>query len=524
MKDFLTQMRRLWGDLGLNQRVSIVLAVLATIAGMVALTIWSGRPQFQILYSGVDPKEMSEIVATLQEKEIPHEVSASGTGVSVPSDSIHTARLELASRGIPNGGNVGFEIFDKGNFGVSDFVQRTNYLRAVQGELARTISQLKQVRSARVMVVAPENKYLLADRNSRPTASVFVQTGGGLLSHESVNSIRFLVANAVEGLRLNDVAVVDHHGNVLSQEIAEDSVLGAATGAFKYKASLEDYFTRKVESMLTPVVGMGKVVARVSVDIDQEAQTKVDEIIFPETATVVSQSSTDDSTISSESNPTRVVGADANLPEEGANPATSQVSSSEQSTRNKQQDYAMSRSTVETQRAPGAIRRISASVFLAQRSVENEAGELVPEPRTTEELENLRTMVVNALGIDQNGLGTGEPLVALTEAPFEGDNPLLQGGLEGGNFYQWSEIGQKLFAVGIAVGMFVIFLRLLRKQKPDAIRMEVVNANEEKEQLPDLKDITPSLTPELLNELIRQKPDNVSTALKNWASAAATKK
>lgn len=524
MRNFLQQLTRIWGDLGLNQRVSIVLAGLGTIVGLVLLTMWSGRPQHQMLYSNVEPAEMADIVSTLNENGIPHEVDPSGTSVSVPSEHLHTARLELASQGLPTGGSVGYELFDKGSFGMSDFMQRANYIRAVQGELARTIARIRQVKEARVMIVMPENKYLLTDRNARPTASVLVETGGLVLPPESVNSIRFLVANSVEGLQLNDVAVVDNHGNVLSEELSEDSMMGAATGAFKYQRNLEEYFTKKIETMLTPVVGLGRVVARVSVDVDQEAQKKVDEIIYPETATVVSQSSSEDSTLSTETAPGGAVGVDANLPEDdGAVARNQQVSNSEQSKKNRSQDYAMSRSTVETQKAPGAIKRVSAAIFLAQRSIEGDGGEMVPQPRTQEELNRLQQMVTNALGIDQNVGPAGDTLVTLTEIPFEGDSMMTPGsGPAAGDLFVWAEVARKGMAVAVAVGMFVIFLRLLRKQKPEAVKMEVVQ--EEKEQLPDLREITPSLTPELLNELIRQKPDNVSTALKNWVQVPVAKK
>ena len=159
-------------------------------------------------------------MAALDDAKVSYRVS--GGSIYVPADKIYTMRMQLAGKGIPQGDGVGFEIFDKPNFGISDFVQRANYLRAVQGELARTISQIDEVEAARVMIVVPENRLLL-DKDKYPTASVFVRVRGNTqLQPQSINSIRFLVANSVEGLKPNHVTVVDNLGNVLSENSDDD--------------------------------------------------------------------------------------------------------------------------------------------------------------------------------------------------------------------------------------------------------------------------------------------------------------
>src|SRR5882724_8001434 len=226
MKNFFLSLANLWKELGLNQRVSLVLAALVVVAGLTALTIWSRRPDMQLLYGRMSEKDAAAIISQLQTQNIPHTVSGGGTSVYVPSDQVYRLRMELASKGLPSGDGVGFEIFDKGQFGLSDFVQRTNYLRAIQGELARTITQLQGVRAARVMSVQPENRLLLTEQGVKPSASVFVDVGGSRLETEQVNAIRNLVANAVQGLLPDAVAVVDNHGRVLSEELKQDPTLG----------------------------------------------------------------------------------------------------------------------------------------------------------------------------------------------------------------------------------------------------------------------------------------------------------
>ena len=216
MMKFAQSLLGLWKQLGLNQRVSLIVASLALAGGMAAIVIWSRRPDYQLLYGQLGAKDAGAVVAYLDAQGVPYQVTAGGSAVEVPSDRVYKLRMELAAKDLPGGDGVGFEIFDKGQFGLSDFVQRTNYLRAIQGELGRTIAQLQGVRAARVMIVQPENRLLVTDENVKSTASVFVDLGGGRLEPDQVNAIRHLVANAVQGLQPDQVAVVDNHGHVLS--------------------------------------------------------------------------------------------------------------------------------------------------------------------------------------------------------------------------------------------------------------------------------------------------------------------
>src|SRR5579883_635216 len=218
------QLSGIWKQLGLNQRISIILATVVVVFGIVGLAYWSSRVDYSLLYGKLDEGEAAKVIAALDEMKVPYQISRGGGAIMVPADKVYQIRMQMAGKGIPRGEGVGFEIFDKANFGISDFVQRANYTRAVQGELARTISQLDQVESARVMIVMPENR-LISYNTRKPTASVFVRVkGNSQLPQSSVNSIRFLVANSVEGLQANNVSVVDNQGNVLSENQENDSV------------------------------------------------------------------------------------------------------------------------------------------------------------------------------------------------------------------------------------------------------------------------------------------------------------
>ena len=200
------QLIGVWKELGVSQRLSIALTAIIVIVGLTGVAYWSSRADYGLLYGKLDDTEAGKVVAALDDAKVPYRLGHGA--IYVPSDKVYAMRMQLAAKGIPKGDGVGFEIFDKPNFGISDFIQRANYLRAVQGELARTISQLDEVDAARVMIVMPENR-LLTDSQKKATASVFVRVkGNSQLTPSAINSIRFLVANSVEGLQAkSDFAV-----------------------------------------------------------------------------------------------------------------------------------------------------------------------------------------------------------------------------------------------------------------------------------------------------------------------------
>ena len=312
MKSFLLQFTQLWRQLGINQRISIGVAIVGVIAGMTALVVWAHRPQMQLLYGRLGEKDIAEVITAVQAAGVTYELGAGGSSVYVPSDSVHKLRMQLATKGVPAGEGIGFEVFDRANFGISDFVQRTNFGRALQGELARTITQMQGVRAARVLIVQPENRLLFSDVKAKPTASVFIE---GTLNAESVNAVRFLVANAVEGLRADDVAVVDHHGNVLTQGLKDDPQLGLASSQMKLRKSVEDYYSNKVETMLSKVLGPGSAVVRVAAELDTENTVRTEERFDPEGQVLRTETTTDDSTLTNEvAAPKAATGASANLP------------------------------------------------------------------------------------------------------------------------------------------------------------------------------------------------------------------
>ncbi|OIO59371.1 MAG: flagellar M-ring protein FliF [Verrucomicrobia bacterium CG_4_10_14_3_um_filter_43_23] len=523
MKTYLIQLQSVWKDFTLGQKLSIFLAVGIVFVGIAGMVIWSGKQQMQLLYGKLDNTDMAEVVKTIEEKSIKYKIGAGGSSIFVPSDQIYKLRMDLAVKGVPSGGSVGYEIFDKPNFGISDFIQRTNYLRAIQGELGRTISQLRGIRSARVMVTVPENKLLAEQANTRATASVFVETGGYLLPEESVNSIRFLVANSVEGLDVNNVAVVDNNGNVLSEQLKNDGSLSVVTGQLRYRKTLEDYFSKKVETMLTKVVGPGGVVAKVSVSLNSDATKITEEKFDPEGQVARTLSTTEDTSTSSETQTNVIAGATATLAGENTASSTEPVNSSQSVRKNKTTAYEINKSIYETVKVPGSISHLSASVFVAMREeIGGKTGGFNPKPRTAEEIEAMRQIVINTLGITAENAKN----VTIQEMPFvrsevlKGPDPM---GIPE-PVRRWAEFLRGYGAIGIAILMFVVFLRMLKKHKPQMSTLELMDERRRTENtIAKSKDSNMRPTADLINDLIQEKPQNVSAALQNWITSTQTK-
>lgn len=522
MKVFLEEWQKFWKELDANQKVTLFFAGLIVLAGTVAIVMWSQRPEMRLLYGSVNDKDAAAIVAHLDSMGIPYEIRAGGSAIYVPEKLVHRARMDVVSQGIIQGDSVGFEIFDRTSFGVSDFIQRTNFIRAVQGELARTITQLRGVHSARVMVVIPDNRLLLVSDNVATTASVFVDVGGGTLSASAVKSIQSLVANAVEGLISANVAVVDNHGNVLSEDRERDALMLSSSSVMEFRQSMETYFADKVESMLERIVGRGNVVVRVAAEVDSDQVSRLEERFDRASSVVRSQRTQEETRSTVGGTPSGVAFM---VLDDAASTGT--PSRTDEETRNREQEFEIDRTVTNIVRAPGSVRRVTASVFVApltQRVGTGEAATVEVINRTPEQIQNLREMVATALGIslDSPDMGT----VTVQETLFAGDqhsqfaSHALAGPID---LTLWMKFGEEILGSIIALILFLVFLTLYRKSRSQSNPFEELNHRVEALSRQNNNALTAqNVTPELLNELIRQKPDNAGTTLRNWLAGKST--
>jgi len=263
----LENFREVWRRVGLFHRVALVAILLASSGAVVLLVDWARRPSMSLLYSKLAPEEAATIVEKISDADIPYQLKEGGTAVYVPQKDVYSLRLTMAGEGLPVGDQAGYRILDNPQIGTSPFFQRVSYIRAIEGELAKTVQTLDGVVSARVHIVRPEAT-LFNSEQSRASATVALRLGGGRrLTNANVAAIVHLLAGGVEGLQPSDVVVVDSQGNLLSG--SDDEALAKKAGTFlEYKSQLEEYYAEKAESMLATVLGPNRSSVRVSAEID----------------------------------------------------------------------------------------------------------------------------------------------------------------------------------------------------------------------------------------------------------------
>jgi flagellar M-ring protein FliF len=516
------QLQTIWGQLGLNQKVTITATTLAVLIGLGTVAFWSSRPSYSLLYGKLDEAEAAKVVAYLDEAKVPYEVSRGSGNIMVPADKVHTTRMQLASKGLPKGEGVGFEIFDRSNFGISDFVQRANYLRAIQGELGRTISQVESVETARVMIVMPENRLLVSDKN-KPTASVFVKVrGNALMPQQTVNAIRFLVAGAVEGLKPQNVSVVDNSGNVLSDSLEPDSVVGLTQTQLEMRKKMEGYLAKKAEGMLETVLGPGQAVVRVSAEMNFDTLTRTEEKFDPEAFVLRSATINDESTDSLSTSPVaQAPGVDINTAGETNNVASA-VPQNNNRTKKKitNNQYEISKTISSTVQAAGNIKQLSAAVFIAAK-MNGTGTNRVAEPRGKEELEKIRTLVQSALGIQQNAEGRKD-VITVEEFAFndQGAGDITATLQKDQKWQMWMQIGQTVAYP--VLGLIVIFMlfRLFKRAPNVDIPIGVPVGDG---QNGNGRGRHPVVTVDVLNQLIRENPQNMTQAIRSWMTRGESK-
>lgn len=521
LKRLLSQLGAIWSQVGLNQRISLVLGGMLVIAGIAAVAFWSSRVDYSLLYGRLDDSEASKVVAVLDELKIPYQMQ--GGQIMVPGDKVHFLRMKLIERGLPRGEGVGYELFDKSNFGISDFLQRANFVRAIQTELARSIVLMDGVDSARVFVVIPENRLLL-EAQKKPTASVLLKTHGNApLSTSTINSIRYLVANAVEGLQANQVAVMDNRGNTLVADNESDSVSGLSATQLNVRRQYEQYLAKNAESMLEKVLGPGQAVVRVAAEISFESGRKEDEKYDPEGQVTLKEESRDKKNDSNNAQASGgPAGVSSNTGETNA-PAASPSNTSKLSEKTVTKTYGVTRITSTTVQPPGTIRRLSAAVFVNAR-FEGEGTTRKPVTRSPEELEKLKRIVQSTVGIQAGPDSQRKDELTLEEMPFN-----EQYAADLSKQIQKEETKQMVFSIlrnlgypVLAIGAFMVFFRLLKKTSAENI--PILAPPDEPEPLEALstagwgnKSRKPeAVTVGVLNRLMKENPENMSLALKNW--------
>ena len=528
LKKLFAQLAAIWRELGLNQRISVVLGAVIVLVALGSLAFWSSRVDYALLFGKLDDTEAAKVIAYLDESKIPYQTSQGGGSIAVPRDKVYSVRAQLALRGVPRGEGAGFDLLDKPNFGISDFIQHANWLRAVQGELARTISQFDGVASTRVMIVVPENRLLL-DNQKKPTASVFLTVKGSApLAAQTVNAIRNTVANSVEGLQTANVSVVDQLGNVLTPTGDQDSAAAIATTQLASRRAQEEDLAKKAESLLEKVLGPRQAVVRVALDINWDSGNRFDEKFDAEGAVPRHEDTTDDKTDSTTATSGGgTPGVSANTGESNAVAAAgSPVNNSKVTKKTTTKEYAISRTVTSVTQSPGDFKRMTAAVSVAAK-FEGEGKDRKVVARSPEELEKLRRIVISALGLQIGPEAKRKDELTLEEMSFNDPSAeLAQLMHKEETKLFWLGLGRQLIYPTLAIAVLCLFWRAFKRTTLDNIPIgvpvgQMANGEADVEMNPhgewQAKPRRPeAVTVKVLNQLIRENPDNITQALNTW--------
>jgi flagellar M-ring protein FliF len=435
------------------RRVTIAAVGLASILGVLGLAWWVQRPLFRPLFTNLSESDAAQIVEALKAEKVPFAIDDGGHAVLVPAERLYELRLSLASRGLPEGGGVGFEIFDKQTLGQTDFLQRLNYQRALQGELGRTIAQLGGVESARVHLAIPERSLFVAE-DRRPSASVVVKlVSGRTLARAQVDGIVHLVASSVEGLTVDNVTIVDEGGRVLTPDRRGADASGVSSAALEYQQAVERQLADRVEGMLGAVVGRDKTIARVAASLDFSRVERTEEVYDPDRTAVKTQRSTKEQTTGAQG-PGGAPGVQANLTNDAAAVPESQGSRTER--KDDSQTYEVTKTTSRTIAPVGALKQLSVAVLI-DGTYKDEGGKKTFVPRPAEELDRLKELVKSAVGFSEQ---RGDK-IEVTSVAFQSEELPAGEGILGAAGRWAPSVLMRLLAVAFAAGMLLYVVRPL---------------------------------------------------------------
>ncbi|HTF96972.1 MAG TPA: flagellar basal-body MS-ring/collar protein FliF [Cellvibrio sp.] len=394
-------------SLNLLRQVGLMVTLAASVAIGFAVVMWIQGDDYRPLYGRMDNLDAANVVDVLEQNQIKFKVDENSGAILVASEDVHMARLKLAEFGLPSSPTQGFELMDKEQpLGTSQFVENTRYQRSIEGELARTITSITSIRSARVHLAIPKKTVFVRDVTN-PTASVFLEVfAGRMVDPAQVKAIMNLVASSVPGMKMADVTVVDQHGNLLSTG-EESADLLLATKQHQYSKEVESSVIKRINSILEPVVGGGKFRAEVSADIDFTAIEQAAETFNPDLPAVRSEQTLNETRRAGDV-AAGIPGALTNQPPgtttevpEQVDPATGQPVAPAQPTNNREQatrNYELDRTVSYTKHQQGSLKRLTVAVVVDDKVVRNADGTETLVPWTENELERLSILVRDAVG------------------------------------------------------------------------------------------------------------------------------
>ncbi len=455
-------------DWPLSKKISLAAVTVISMIVFAIIITQARTADYQLLYANLTEKDAAAIVSSLKGQRIDYQLKNGGKNIWIPAGELYETRLELASGGLPSGGGVGFEVFDKQSFALTDFVQKVNYTRALQGELARTITSLRPVEATRVHLVIPE-KRLFRNQQKKSTASIIVTLSKtGKLDKSQVQGIIHLVSGSVEGLSADGVKVIDSTGNVLEGTSKRNDEQLFSVDMLVFQQQLEHRLEVRAQDLLDKTMGKGQAMVRVTAALDFAKVEKTEEFFDADEPVIRSEQTQQES--SGEQNSGGIPGVESNLQGNtqktaGTPPPTSKSS--------RTTNYEISKTISKTINPIGTIKKLSVSVLLADKIIpaKDETSQPTSESRSENDLKAVEKMVSSALGLDtergDNINVTSMPFVTTT------DDQMLTDGVPANLLYEYLP----LIKIGLLAFGALLFYFLLVRPLIKTIKTEVTEHN-----------------------------------------------
>jgi flagellar M-ring protein FliF len=460
----------------------LLVGVAAAVAAGVGVMLWSVGPTYSLLYANLGGEDAAQITQALDSARIPYKLEDGGQSISVPAEQLAAARIKLASQGLPEGGGGVNAMTKDPGFGVSAFMENARYQHALETELARTIASLQNVQGARVHLAMARQSAFVSDR--RPgSASVFLQLKAGRrLDEEQVQAIANLVASSIPELQASQVTVVDQSGRLLSAPNT-DSDTAMRDKMFEFAHRLEESYAQRIQELLTPLVGPGRVRAQVVAQVDMSTTEQTREQYNPQSQVVRSESTSEEAAKNGQGNAGGVPGALTNQPpqpgvalppgatpqtaQSGANPpgakgaqpqpnnsGSTEVTTPDSTSKSTTRNYEIDRTMAYTRSPAGKVTRLSVAVLIDNLRTTDKDGKTVETPLPKEQIDRLTALVRDAVGFDQ---ARGDS-VNVVNSSFLGNPVTDEGELESVPFWEkaWVQTLAKVLA-GVIVLLIIIF-------------------------------------------------------------------
>ena len=457
------------------RQIGLMVGLAASVALGVAVVLWSQQPSYTLLYANLGSKDAGQVIDALQKSAIGFKVDETTGAVMVETGKVQSARMELAKDGLPEGNAMGFEMLQKEQgFGTSQFIETARYQRALESELSRTISTLRNIKSARVHLAIPKRSVFLRER-SDPSASVLVDLySGRSLDEEQIAAIVHLVSSSVPHLKPANITVVDQRGELLNSGGSDDG-MAPTSSQFSYNRKLELTYAERIRQLLEPIIGAGRVRASVNADLDFTVTERTQETYNPDLPALRSEQVSEDRSTAG-AGASGVPGALSNQPPEdavlqqpggaagtgqgagaqGTTPGVAPVNNSKSSTRN----YELDKTISHTKLASGDIRRLSIAVVIDDKQELDDNDELVSKPWSDEELNRFTSLVKDAVGFN---LQRGDTLnvinstfISQPEVEALPEPALME------QFWVWDVARQAAGALGLLIVVFGVLKPVMR--------------------------------------------------------------